>query len=99
MNNKLPEYMLSTPRLIAVILTLALIYLTIDWKIDAKDFNTIIALVFWYFFGSRGKEEARWKTDVENQYSAEESIEQASVDPDMQFLQSKTDVADDSSSS
>lgn len=54
---KLPEYLLSTPRLIAVLLTLATIYLAVVGKVDAKDFMVIVTLVFGYFFGSRGKEE------------------------------------------
>ena len=62
---KVPEYLLSTPRLIAVVLTLVTSYLAIVSVIEPKDFISIVTLVFGYFFGSRGKEEPKSKTDAD----------------------------------
>lgn len=53
---KLPEYITSTPRLIAVILTLVMCYLSITGVVDPKDFVVTVSLVFGYFFGSRWKD-------------------------------------------
>lgn len=64
-----PEYLLSTPRLIAVVLTFALIYLTIVGKIEPKDFVSIVTLVFGYFFGSRWKEEKVDNQEAKNRLS------------------------------
>jgi hypothetical protein len=63
---KLPEYLLSTPRLIAVLLTLALIALTGKGLIEPKDFVSIVTLVLGYFFGSRGSEKKSDTGEVMN---------------------------------
>lgn len=52
----LPEWILSTPRLILVILTIGLIVFTYGWITEPTVFKDIALVVFWYFFGSRGSE-------------------------------------------
>ena len=56
---KLPEYLLSTPRFIAVMLAIWLIIFTFMEIVDAKEYVAATMLVLWYFFGSRGKEEKK----------------------------------------
>lgn len=58
----LPEYLLSTPRLIIVLLTLGLLVFSYLGIVEASVFKDVVLLVFWYFFGSRGKEEKKEAT-------------------------------------
>ena len=55
---KLPEYLLSTPRLVLIILTLCACVFTYMRILTGEQFMSIVTLVLWYFFGSRGKEES-----------------------------------------
>lgn len=73
---KLPEYLQSTPRLIAVIVTIALVYLTVTKLVDSEDFVAIATLIFWYFFWARGSEASGWKTEQELKYEIEEKIKE-----------------------
>lgn len=62
---KLPEYLLSTPRLVLVMFALALIAFAGLGIIEGKEFLWIAGFVFGYFFGSRGSEATDWKTEKE----------------------------------
>lgn len=53
---KLPEYLLSTPRLILVIITIWLIVFTYQGITEPTIFKDIALVIFWYFFGSRWSE-------------------------------------------
>ena len=53
---KAPEWILSTPRLILVILTVGLIVFTYNGTAEITIFKDIALVVFWYFFGSRWSE-------------------------------------------
>lgn len=53
---KAPEWILSTPRLILVILTVGLIVFTYNGTAEITIFKDIALVVFGYFFGSRGSE-------------------------------------------
>lgn len=77
---KLPEYLLSTPRLILVILTLALVAFTGLWIVEWGTFKDISLIVFGYFFGSRGKEESK-PNDIKEDIAQE--------DPEMEFISKK----------
>lgn len=78
---KLPEYLLSTPRFIAVIVTIALVYLTVVWSVESKDFVAIATLIFWYFFWARGSETSDWKTEQELKYEIEDEMRQSYETP------------------
>lgn len=78
----LPEYLLSTPRLILVIFAIALVIFTRLWIIEPLDFKDICLLVFGYFFGSRGKEETK-TNDIKERVIQE--------DPEMEFISKKYD--------
>ncbi len=53
---KLPEYLLSTPRLILVIITIWLMVFTYNGITEPVVFKDIAMVLFWYFFGSRWSE-------------------------------------------
>ena len=55
---KLPEYLLSTPRFICVLFTLACIYGFVVQIIDWKDFLGLVGLAFGYLFGARWSEQS-----------------------------------------
>ncbi len=80
---KLPEYLLSTPRLILVILTIALVAFTGLWLIEPLDFKDICLLVFGYFFGSRWKEESK-PNDVK-----QEPLQEKRASPELEFINNK----------
>lgn len=70
-----PERVKSTPRLIAIIITVSLVALTFKSMVEAKDFTAIANLILWYFFWSRWSEKADWKTEQELKYQIKEEIE------------------------
>lgn len=59
----LPEYLLSTPRLILVIMTIALVIFTYTGIGEYTVFKDALLVVLGYFFGSRGKEETKKQDD------------------------------------
>lgn len=71
---KLPEYLLSTPRLVLIMLSIAICIFTYLWIIEGKEFLVIAWTVFWYFFGSRGSEVADWQTKQELVYKIQDEI-------------------------
>ena len=81
----LPEYLLSTPRLILVIMTVALVIFTYTGIGDYWVFADSLRVVLGYFFWSRGKEE--------NQKNYEKPIEPetvgAELSPEEKFISEK----------
>ena len=57
---KLPEYLLSTPRLILVIITIWLMVFTYNGITEPAVFKDIALVIFWYFFGSRWSETPKY---------------------------------------
>lgn len=56
MKKDYPEWILSTPRLILLIMTLWLIVFTYAGITEPTVFKDLALVIFWYFFGSRGSE-------------------------------------------
>ena len=81
----LPEYLLSTPRLIFVIMTVALVVFTYTGIGEYSVFKDALLVVLGYFFGSRGKEE--------NQKNYEKPVEPETVgvelSPEENFISEK----------
>jgi len=57
--SNLPEWLLSTPRLILVIMIIALVIFTEQKIGEYSVFKDSLRVVLGYFFGSRGKEESQ----------------------------------------
>lgn len=87
---KAPEYLLSTPRLILLILTIGLIVFTNNWVTEPNIFKDITLIVFWYFFGSRGSEvpnknrnEPEIKKDNDSKPISEDNLHDINNIPDV----------------
>ncbi len=79
---KAPEYLLSTPRLILVILTIWLMVFTYTGITDATVFKDIALVVFWYFFWSRWSETAKTEWDTTTITTPKEEIQSIHNLPD-----------------
>jgi len=69
-NFRIPEYLMSTPRLVLLIMTCVLSYMAVKGIVNAEEFVKSFMFVAWYFFWSRWKEE-KWY--------AEETKQQATI--------------------